>query len=100
MSVVVTFLATPVPGKEAVGLRFINDRAAELRSLAPGAQVEVAVRFGGPIGQILLVGRHEDLKEPEGLMRGVITSQTAGGNIGASDERIFESVEQAVWIVD
>lgn len=96
MSVVFTRIGTPIPGHQTEAFEFVKKRAAAVNA-AYGTQAEVHVRFGGPIGQIVMVSRHETLAELEVIKRKVIEDSTAG-HIPVAPPGVFSSVEDAIWL--
>lgn len=96
MSVVFTRIGTPLPGKQAQAFEYVKTRAVAVNK-AYGTNAEVHVRFGGPIGQLVMVSTHENVQELEDIKRKVI-ADTASGKIPAAPEGVFSSVEDAIWL--
>ncbi len=96
MAVVWTRIATPVPGKQAEAFEFAKKRAAAVNA-AYGTQVEVHVRFGGPLGQVAMISRHKNVQEIEDIKRKVI-EDSSNSKIPSSDGTLLTSVEDAIWL--
>ena len=96
MGAVFTRIGTPLPGKQAQAFEFVKQRAAAVNA-AYGTQAEVHVRFGGPIGQVVMISRHKDVQEIEEIKRKVIDDSGAG-KIPMAPEGVFEHVEDAIWL--
>jgi hypothetical protein len=96
MGVVWTRTGTPFPGHQAEAFEFAKKRAAAVNA-AYGTQVEVHVRFGGPLGQIVMISRHKNVQEIEDIKRKVI-EDSASGKIPSSNGNIFASVDDAIWL--
>ena len=96
MSVVFTRIGTPLPGKQAQAFEFVKQRAAAVNA-AYGTSAEVHVRFGGPIGQVVMVSRHKNVQEIEDIKRKVI-EDSGKGKIPTAPEGVFATVEDAIWL--
>lgn len=96
MGVVFTRIGTPHPGKQAQAFEFAKKRAAAVNA-AYGTEAEVHVRFGGPLGQVVMVSRHKNVQELEDIKRRVI-EDAASGKIPVAPEGVFATVEDAIWL--
>ena len=96
MSVVFTRTGTPLPGKQAAAFEFLKNRVAYVNE-AYGLKAELHVRFGGPLGQVVMVSHHANLQELEDIKRRVIADSTAG-KMPAYNDALFSNVEDAVWL--
>jgi hypothetical protein len=97
MTVIYTRIGRPNPGRQVEALQFAKKRAEAINSLY-GAKQEVALRFGGPLGEIVSIARHDKLSELEDIKRKVVADTTAG-KIPTSPPGVFEQVEEHVWLV-
>lgn len=96
MGVVFTRIGTPLPGKQVEAFEFVKKRAAAVNA-AYGTAAEVHVRFGGPVGQVVMVSRHSHVQELEDIKRKII-EDTASGKIPVAPAGVFASVEDAIWL--
>ena len=96
MGVTFTRTGTPNSGKQVEALEFVKKRAAAIKSQY-GVNVEVSVRLGGALGQVISVSRHKTLQEVEDLRRKIM-DDTASGKIPKSTAGVFDHVEDAIWM--
>lgn len=96
MGVIFTRIGTPLPGKQAQALEFVKQRTAAVNA-ACGTTAEVHVRFGGVMGQTVMVSRHKNVQEIEDIKRKVIDG-VATGKIPSAPEGVFSNVEDAIWL--
>lgn len=96
MGVVFTRIGTPMPGKQAEAFEFVKKRASAVNA-AYGTTSEVHVRFGGPVGQVVMISRHKNVQEIEDIKRKVI-EDSATGKIPVSPDGVFSSVEDTIWL--
>lgn len=96
MGAIFTRTGTPLPGKQAEAFEYVKKRAAAVNA-AYGTEAEVHVRFGGPIGQLVMISRHKNVQEIEDIKRKVI-DDTTSGRIPTAPESVFSHVEDAIWL--
>ena len=59
---------------------------------------EMYVRFGGPVGQVVMVETFESLDAMERLRMAMYSDATSGGKIPKAPEGVFQSVDEFVWL--
>lgn len=96
MSVLFTRIGTPNPGQQVEALKYAKLRQAAVNKLY-ALNAEVYVRFGGPVGQVVMVETFESLAAVE-KMKNASIRDTIENQIPMAPPGVFQSVEEHAWI--
>jgi hypothetical protein len=96
MSVLLTRIGIPHPGKQSEALKYAQARRdAVNKKFALNAKVYL--RFGGLVGQVVMVESFADLAAIEKMKREIVAA-TQAGHFGTAPADVFDSIEEHVWI--
>jgi hypothetical protein len=96
MSVLFTRIGTPVPGMQAEALSYARARRDAVNK-AYALHAEVYLRFGGPVGQVVMVETFENLAAVEKMKMAAI-KDSIEHKIPTAPPGTFSSVEEHAWI--
>jgi hypothetical protein len=96
MSVLFTRIGTPHPGMQAEALAYAKTRRDAVNK-AYALHAEVYLRFGGPVGQVVMVETFENLAAVEKMKRAAI-QDTIDHKIPTAPAGTFASVEEQAWV--
>jgi len=96
MTVLFTRVATPVPGKILEAVQYAQARRDAVNKTF-ALHAEMYVRFGGPVGQVVMVETFESLDAME-KMRMAMYGNTVDGKIPKAPEGVFQSLDEFVWL--
>lgn len=95
MTAVFLRVGNPIPGKQTEALKYIKERVAAINA-AYGVHAEVYVRFGGPIGQVGVVSRHESVADIE-KVKAQVARDVQAGKIAPVPAGVFQEVRDFVY---
>ncbi|MDR1967476.1 MAG: hypothetical protein LBQ32_02120 [Burkholderiaceae bacterium] len=96
MSVLLTRIGTPHPGKQSEALKYAHARRDAVNKNY-GLHANVYLRFGGPVGQVVMVESFADVAAVEKLKREIVAA-TQAGTFNVSPADVFDAIEEHVWI--
>lgn len=96
MPVLLTRIGTPVPGRQVEAMEYAQSRK-EAVNKTYALHAEVYLRFGGPVGQVVMVETFENLDAIEKLKKDVI-SASMKHKLPVAPAGVFSEVEERVWI--
>jgi hypothetical protein len=96
MSVLFTRIGTPNPGMQAEALTYAKARRDAVNK-AYALHAEVYLRFGGPVGQVVMVETFENLAAVEKMKLAAI-QDSIDHKIPTAPAGTFASVEEQAWI--
>ena len=97
MTVLFTRIGTPHPGNQAEALKYAKARQ-EAVNKTYALSAEVYVRFGGPVGQVVMVESFENLAALEKMKTAAI-QDTIAGKIPTAPAGIFSTIEEHAWLM-
>ncbi|MEF7614589.1 hypothetical protein V4F39_11775 [Aquincola sp. MAHUQ-54] len=96
MPVLFTRIGTPHPGQQAQALEYAKARK-EAVNKSYALNAEVYVRFGGPVGQVVMLESFESLAALEKMKQAAI-KDSIEHKIPTAPAGVFQSVEEHAWI--
>ncbi|MDM0080027.1 MULTISPECIES: hypothetical protein [Variovorax] len=96
MPVLFTRIGIPHPGQQTEALKFAKARKEAVNKLY-SLNAEVYVRFGGPVGQIVMVESFESLAEVEKMKTAAIRD-SIDNKIPMAPPGVFQTVEEHAWM--
>ncbi|MDR2239898.1 MAG: hypothetical protein LBE33_05590 [Zoogloeaceae bacterium] len=96
MTVLFTRTGTPYPGRQSDALKFAKARRDAINQKF-GLKAKVYVRFGGDVGQVVMIEEFPDLAAVEKVKRGAIASAAAVQFENAPSD-VFQKIEETAWL--
>lgn len=96
MTVLFTRIGTPNPGHQVEALEYAKARK-EAVNKKYDLHAECYTRFGGPVGQVVMVETFENLAAVEKFKLEIVKASVAH-QIPVAPAGVFQSVEERVWI--
>ena len=96
MTVLFTRIGTPVPGRQSEALDYAKARRDAVNKTF-ALHANVYIRFGGPVGQVVMVEQFESLADVEKMKRASIKGSVEH-SIPTAPAGVFQSVEEHAWI--
>ena len=96
MTVLFTRIGTPVPGHQLDAIEYAKARRDAVNKNY-ALHAEIYVRFGGPVGQVVMVESFEDMGAVERMKRACYADDVKH-KIPHSPAGTFQSIEEHAWI--